>query len=194
MSKELSIIVPAREKQTIVRSAISKVNKYYKNFTFFLIIFHHEWIVINHIYNHLWSFVQQYSCNLTSTEQFTTLALFWSVSLCNFFPNIIISSYILFMKFLSWIIFVLLQYGLAEDTSRTGVPVVGNEIPFNELYSQSAIYIAAAHALKPNYSVSILYTFFYCFMQKFQNCLNDLFVLLYAFRFTPVPWSLSGLW
>ncbi|KAI3710614.1 hypothetical protein L2E82_40401 [Cichorium intybus] len=44
-------------------------------------------------------------------------------------------------------------YGLAEDTSRTGVPVVGNEIPFNELYSQSAIYIAAAHALKPNYSV-----------------------------------------
>ncbi|CAI9286406.1 unnamed protein product [Lactuca saligna] len=34
------------------------------------------------------------------------------------------------------------KYGLAEDTSRTGVPVVGNEIPFNELYSQSTIYIA----------------------------------------------------
>ncbi|KAI3502734.1 hypothetical protein L1887_30997 [Cichorium endivia] len=40
-----------------------------------------------------------------------------------------------------------------EDTSRTGVPVVGNEIPFNELYNQCAIYIAAAHALKTNYSV-----------------------------------------
>ncbi|KAI3787544.1 hypothetical protein L1987_42092 [Smallanthus sonchifolius] len=44
-------------------------------------------------------------------------------------------------------------YGLAEDTSRTGVSVVGNEISSNELYSQSAIYIAAAHALKPSYSV-----------------------------------------
>ncbi|XWS50155.1 hypothetical protein CRYUN_Cryun12cG0064700 [Craigia yunnanensis] len=39
-------------------------------------------------------------------------------------------------------------YGLAEDTLRTG----GSTNP-NELYSQSAIYIAAAHALKPNYSV-----------------------------------------
>ncbi|CAI9267566.1 unnamed protein product [Lactuca saligna] len=36
----------------------------------------------------------------------------------------------------------LVYYGLAEDTSRTGVPIVGNEIPFNEFYSQSAIYIA----------------------------------------------------
>ncbi|KAJ0666041.1 putative pleckstrin domain, tetratricopeptide-like helical domain superfamily [Helianthus annuus] len=44
-------------------------------------------------------------------------------------------------------------YGLAEDTSRTGVLVIGNEISSNELYSQSAIYVAAAHALKPNYSV-----------------------------------------
>ncbi|KAI3496641.1 hypothetical protein L1887_39012 [Cichorium endivia] len=41
----------------------------------------------------------------------------------------------------------------AEDTSRTRVPVVGNEIPFNELYNQSANYIAATHALKPNHSV-----------------------------------------
>ncbi|KAJ0788008.1 putative tetratricopeptide-like helical domain superfamily [Helianthus annuus] len=46
-----------------------------------------------------------------------------------------------------------LQYGLAEDTSRTGVLVIGNEISSNELYSQSAIYVAAAHALKPNYLV-----------------------------------------
>ncbi|KAE8694663.1 hypothetical protein F3Y22_tig00110777pilonHSYRG00236 [Hibiscus syriacus] len=43
-------------------------------------------------------------------------------------------------------------YGLAEDTLRTGSPNL-KEVSPNELYSQSAIYIAAAHALKPNYSV-----------------------------------------
>ncbi|KAK7269034.1 hypothetical protein RIF29_21749 [Crotalaria pallida] len=41
-------------------------------------------------------------------------------------------------------------YGLAEDTLRTGG---SQDVSPNELYSQSAIYIAAAHALKPNYSV-----------------------------------------
>lgn len=46
-----------------------------------------------------------------------------------------------------------LQYGLAEDTLRTGGLVGAQEVSPNELYSQSAIYIAAAHALKPNYSV-----------------------------------------
>ncbi|CAN4077481.1 unnamed protein product [Withania somnifera] len=44
-------------------------------------------------------------------------------------------------------------YGLAEDMSRTGGAVNANDISSNELYCQSAIYIAAAHALKPNYSV-----------------------------------------
>ncbi|CAJ1976346.1 unnamed protein product [Sphenostylis stenocarpa] len=44
-------------------------------------------------------------------------------------------------------------YGLAEDTLRTGGSVGAQEVSPNELYSQSAIYIAAAHALKPNYSV-----------------------------------------
>ncbi|KAH1191902.1 Protein HLB1 [Glycine max] len=44
-------------------------------------------------------------------------------------------------------------YGLAEDTLRTGGSVSAQEVSPNELYSQSAIYIAAAHALKPNYSV-----------------------------------------
>ncbi|KAK7344103.1 hypothetical protein VNO77_13368 [Canavalia gladiata] len=44
-------------------------------------------------------------------------------------------------------------YGLAEDTLRTGGAVGAQEVSPNELYSQSAIYIAAAHALKPNYSV-----------------------------------------
>lgn len=46
-----------------------------------------------------------------------------------------------------------LQYGLAEDTLRTGGSVNAQEVSPNELYSQSAIYIASAHALKPNYSV-----------------------------------------
>uniref|UniRef100_A0A7N0UL67 Uncharacterized protein n=1 Tax=Kalanchoe fedtschenkoi TaxID=63787 RepID=A0A7N0UL67_KALFE len=44
-------------------------------------------------------------------------------------------------------------YGLAEDTSRTGEPSNAKDVLEGELYSQSAIYIAAAHALKPNYSV-----------------------------------------
>ncbi|EOY23902.1 Tetratricopeptide repeat-like superfamily protein isoform 2, partial [Theobroma cacao] len=44
-------------------------------------------------------------------------------------------------------------YGLAEDTLRTGGSTNLKEVSPNELYSQSAIYIAAAHALKPNYSV-----------------------------------------
>ncbi|XP_019452181.1 PREDICTED: uncharacterized protein LOC109354268 [Lupinus angustifolius] len=44
-------------------------------------------------------------------------------------------------------------YGLAEDTLRTGGSVSAQEVSPNELYSQSAIYIAGAHALKPNYSV-----------------------------------------
>lgn len=41
--------------------------------------------------------------------------------------------------------------------SRTGGAVTAKGISPNELYSQSAIYIAAAHALKPNYSVCHLY-------------------------------------
>ncbi|KAF5734355.1 hypothetical protein HS088_TW16G00804 [Tripterygium wilfordii] len=44
-------------------------------------------------------------------------------------------------------------YGLAEDTLRTGGSGSAKDVSPNELYSQSAIYIAAAHALKPNYSV-----------------------------------------
>ena len=49
-----------------------------------------------------------------------------------------------------------LQYGLAEDISRTGGHATAKEVSPEELYSQAAIYIAAAHALKPNYSVSTL--------------------------------------
>ncbi|KAH7550070.1 hypothetical protein ACOSQ2_025076 [Xanthoceras sorbifolium] len=44
-------------------------------------------------------------------------------------------------------------YALAEDTLRTGGTVNAKEVSPNELYSQSAIYIAVAHALKPSYSV-----------------------------------------
>ncbi|KAK8560047.1 hypothetical protein V6N12_012851 [Hibiscus sabdariffa] len=43
-------------------------------------------------------------------------------------------------------------YGLAEDSIQTGSTNPKDVSP-DELYSQSAIYIAAAHALKPNYSV-----------------------------------------
>lgn len=49
---------------------------------------------------------------------------------------------------------ITLQYGLAEDTVRAGRLVNQKEISPKELYSQSAIYIAAAYALKPNYSVN----------------------------------------
>ncbi|KAK4787090.1 hypothetical protein SAY86_010923 [Trapa natans] len=44
-------------------------------------------------------------------------------------------------------------YGLAEDTLRTGGFASAKDVSPNELYSQSAIYIAAAHSLKPRYSV-----------------------------------------
>lgn len=60
--------------------------------------------------------------------------------------------------------YVILQYGLAEDTLRSGRQVNGKDVSPNELYSQSAIYVAAAHALKPNYSVA--YFLFYLFLGK----------------------------
>ncbi|KAI4343158.1 hypothetical protein MLD38_027694 [Melastoma candidum] len=44
-------------------------------------------------------------------------------------------------------------YGLAEDTLRLGGAMNAKQVSPNELYSQSAIYIAAAHSLKPSYSV-----------------------------------------
>lgn len=44
-------------------------------------------------------------------------------------------------------------YGLAEDSLRSGRQISAKEMTPNELYSQSAIYIAAAHALRQNYSV-----------------------------------------
>ncbi|CAI7827939.1 unnamed protein product [Closterium sp. NIES-53] len=49
-------------------------------------------------------------------------------------------------------------YGLAEDTmkqakSKTGVMPDRTTHPANEVYSQSAVYIAAAHALKADYPV-----------------------------------------
>ncbi|XP_020249285.1 uncharacterized protein LOC109826675, partial [Asparagus officinalis] len=44
-------------------------------------------------------------------------------------------------------------YGLAEDTLRLDRQINAKEISPSELYSLCAIYIAAAHALKPSYSV-----------------------------------------
>ncbi|KAM7491529.1 hypothetical protein LguiA_034450 [Lonicera macranthoides] len=88
--QELSAIVPARDKQTIVKSAISKFRA---------------------------AIQLQYDFHRAIYNLGTVL------------------------------------YGLAEDTSRTGGTFKGNEVSPNELFSQSAIYIAAAHALKPTYSV-----------------------------------------
>ncbi|KAG8659005.1 hypothetical protein MANES_02G003100v8 [Manihot esculenta] len=88
--QELSAIVPAREKQTIVRTAISKFRAAIRlQFDFHRAIY-----------------------NLGTV-----------------------------------------LYGLAEDTLRTGGATNPKDVSPTELYSQSAIYIAAAHALKPNYSV-----------------------------------------
>ncbi|RXH81466.1 hypothetical protein DVH24_034887 [Malus domestica] len=51
-------------------------------------------------------------------------------------------------------VYVVGRYGLAEDTLRTRGSAHPKEVSPNELYSQSAIYIAAVHALKPNYNVT----------------------------------------
>jgi hypothetical protein len=50
----------------------------------------------------------------------------------------------------------MLQYGLAEDTSRSGQKRNPKELAPADLYSLSAVYIAAAHALKPDYPVCSL--------------------------------------
>lgn len=68
-----------------------------------------------------------------------------------------------------------LQYGLAEDMSRTGGAVNAKEISPNELYSQSAIYIAAAHALKPNYSV---YRFCLKYMILVPQCYHFISIII----------------
>ncbi|KAF2313519.1 hypothetical protein GH714_011397 [Hevea brasiliensis] len=104
--QELSAIVPAREKQTIVRTAISK-------------------------------FRAAIQLQFDFHRQSTILELFWSVLTFQHVSGI------------PWSI----NYGLAEDTLRTGGSTNPKDVSPNELYSQSAIYIAAAHALKPNYSV-----------------------------------------
>ncbi|WCJ18755.1 Tetratricopeptide repeat (TPR)-like superfamily protein [Euphorbia peplus] len=88
--QELSAIVPAREKQTIVKTAISKFR-------------------------------------LAISLQFDFHRAIYNLGT--------------------------VLYGLAEDTLRAGGVTNPKDVSPNELYSQSAIYIAAAHALKPNYSV-----------------------------------------
>lgn len=67
-------------------------------------------------------------------------------------------------RMIRWVMYILvLQYGLAEDLLRIGGSVSHNDISPNDLYSQCAVYIAAAHALKPNYSVSSLQFWFLIF-------------------------------
>jgi hypothetical protein len=64
------------------------------------------------------------------------------------------------------LIFVMLQYGLAEDTSRSGQKRNPKELAPADLYSLSAVYIAAAHALKPDYPVCSLP----CFSCSQKHC------------------------
>jgi hypothetical protein len=52
-----------------------------------------------------------------------------------------------------FLIFVMWQYGLAEDSSRSVRKMNPKELTPADLYSLSAVYIAAAHALKPDYPV-----------------------------------------
>ncbi|KAG8073130.1 hypothetical protein GUJ93_ZPchr0006g44562 [Zizania palustris] len=59
-------------------------------------------------------------------------------------------------------------YGLAEDTMRSAGP----DVSPNDLYSQSAIYVAAAHALKPNYSVCEFLSFTPLHSNFFIGCLR----------------------
>lgn len=67
-----------------------------------------------------------------------------------------------------------LQYGLAEDTLRTGGSGNAKEPSPNELYSLCAIYIAAAHALKPSYPVcAAIYIFYFgCLFVKKLSLLH----------------------
>ncbi|KAL4297818.1 hypothetical protein GQ457_12G000540 [Hibiscus cannabinus] len=121
--QELSSIVPAREKQNIVRAAISKVRKSLE-----------KQKCLDAYRNRQQSKV----ANSVLTIPFTTNA----VSHCNTVAIRFPSSYIQ-----PWNCFV------ADDTTRTAGSTNPKEVSSNELYSQSAIYITAAHALKPNYSV-----------------------------------------
>lgn len=101
-----------------------------------------------------YSFALQSGCNLISIEPYTTLEPFWSVMLVNLLTKIFTCRIIISIHLTDH--FGCLQYGLAEDTLRTGGSGNGKDMPPGELYSQSAIYIAAAHSLKPSYSVRIL--------------------------------------
>ena len=116
--------------------------------------------------------MQLFNCSLISIEQSTTLELFWLVCwkcsmniiltgllrdimrnlTCLYLFTYVISKNLNFSLYCSGS-----QYGLAEDTLRTGGSGNPKDVTPNELYSQSAIYIAAAHALKPNYSVSTIW-------------------------------------
>lgn len=103
-TQELSAIVPAREKQTIVKTAISKVHIYYfKKLDFDLdaavrVSIQKECsfclndslrcylfdAIIWHIFG---SSVQQYNCSLIFIEQFTISAQFWFVYSYSFPSN-----------------------------------------------------------------------------------------------------------
>ncbi|KAB2067018.1 hypothetical protein ES319_A09G198700v1 [Gossypium barbadense] len=115
--QELSAIVPAREKQKIVRAAISKFRAAIQlQFDFHRAIYNLGTVLVSLL-------VPTRSCTGLRDPILT-----YNSFLCEL-------------------------YGLAEDTTGTGGSTNPKEVSSNELYNQSAIYIAAAHALKPNYSV-----------------------------------------
>jgi hypothetical protein len=79
--QELSAIVPAREKQTIIKAAISKV---YELFNY---LFWEDFLIERYTSDNLLapifclgSSVLLSNCNLISIGQYTTLELFWYVS------------------------------------------------------------------------------------------------------------------
>ena len=78
---------------------------------------------------------------------------------------------------------------MAEDTTRSGDQRPSNhELTATELYSQSAVYVAAAHALKPEYPVSKIPSIFVnktmklCSMALRYIILNDLCYFLQVYK------------
>jgi hypothetical protein len=73
------------------------------------------------------------------------------------------------------------QYGRAEDILRSGRKGDGKQLTPQSVYAQSAVYICAAHALKPDYPVSRLLSFLLApliLSLRLQVCQNFKFLLL----------------
>lgn len=120
--QELSAIVPVREKQTIVRTAISKVHKSSGDIRVLGWLFRNKKQSNLHLifpdslsYLYLlflWylsltiecSSVQQYSCSSTFIEQFTTLEQSWSVSYLSVHTQVTCYSWLCSLYSLSYLV------------------------------------------------------------------------------------------